>query len=173
VKNLASARTIDDVDDRMAETLFGDELSDIAADLATGNGRPANDSPANDSPAHVELELVAEEFSPPPSAEPDTKPADAGKPPDMKPEIPAPDLDAAAEKRLATVRALNSGKRARPAVPPAEPVVSGDASALGTIEEQINTSMTQTLAALGDGGDADREDDENGKSGFFGRFRKP
>jgi hypothetical protein len=51
--------------------------------------------------------------------------------------------------------------------------VSGDGAPLGSIEEQINTSMTQTLAALGAGGDSDREDDENGKSGFFGRFRKP
>lgn len=173
VRNLASARTIDDVDDRMAETLFGEELNDIAADLASNNGHSANDSPANDSPANVELELVPDETppAPAPAAEPET--AAAVPPPAAKPEVPAADLDEAAEKRLATVRALNSGKRARPSPRPAEPAVSGDRAPLGSIEEQIHTSMTQTLAALGAGGDSDGEDEENGKSGFFGRFRKP
>jgi hypothetical protein len=44
-----------------------------------------------------------------------------------------------------------------------------------SIEDQINTSMTQTLAALNvrppeihDGDD----DDDDGKGGFFGRFKR-
>ena len=69
-------------------------------------------------------------------------------------------------------------------MPPAEPVQAAnepqapqpDDSGPVSIEEQINTSITQTLKALSERptavDDDDDDDDDGKKSGFFSRFRK-
>ena len=172
--DLSRARTIDDVDDKMAETLFGEEFSEIAAQIA------ATPSP---SPANDELELALDE-------EPVAKPAPIGNI-DGSAAVNVSSgagangatahLDEAASKRLATVRALNGSKNVPPPMPShAESIVMAhepQATALQPgsdqpqpIEEQINTSMTATLEALKMRPPEDDDDEE--QKGFFSRFRK-
>ena len=92
---MSRAKTIEDVDDKLAETLFGEEFSAMAAEVAS--------SAAAFMPANDDLELVAE-------AEPEIEemavaagtegtPAPVTEPPAA--------LDNSASQRLATVRALN------------------------------------------------------------------
>ncbi len=86
-------------------------------------------------------------------------------------------MDLSASQRLKTVRALNadlhpsirepeSTAASQPAGAPAEPHES--------IEDQINTSMTQTLKALNVKPPviAHDDDDEDSRGGFFSRFRR-
>jgi type II secretory pathway predicted ATPase ExeA len=173
--NLSRARTIDDVDDKMAETLFGEEFSEIAAQVAA----KAAAFPAND-----ELELEEEPVV--------AKPAPAGNmegsaavsvSQNGKPVKSPPQLDEAASKRLETVRALNGTQNSVPPVPasaetivmshepPSQQPASGDDHPQ-SIEDQINTSMTATLQALKTHPPHDHEDDDEGRKGFFSRFRR-
>ena len=178
--NLSRAKTIDDVDDKMAETLFGEEFSEIAAQVAA----KASALPAND-----ELELVDEE----PVAQAATVGGSDGNVAvqvnsDGRPEAssPPPQLDDAASRRLATVRALNGAPDTAPPMPPSaesivmshEPLTPQPPSGNPhpeSIEDQINTSMTATLKALDmqpNLDDDDDEDEDEGKKGFFGLFRR-
>ena len=80
-----------------------------------------------------------------------------------------------ASQRLATVRALNADRA--PATQPASNGASASAAAPPPepIEDQINTSMTATLKALGKHAPppADDDDDEKStKTGFFSRFKR-
>jgi type II secretory pathway predicted ATPase ExeA len=175
--NLARAKTIDDVDDRMAETLFGEEFSAIAAQVAAkaAAGKPAND----------DLGLAADSSAPRPSR-PATTPAGLVTPSRRNGgSSPDPKLDESASRRLATVRALNGAPNVAPPPPPsAETIVMQDDTPRGNgsgsngqpkpIEEQITTSMTQTLKALNvrPPADDDDDDDDDHKGGFFSRFRK-
>ena len=181
---LAQAKTLEDVDDKMAETLFGEELSIAAAEVAkmVAAGQPADAEPEEEpAPAAV-----------PADASPAAEPAPSGMEKEFedvwgeKPEVEVSiesqfdsgqgGLDMSASQRLATVRALNAdpnpqgGAATREAQPPAaEPE---------PIEEQITTSMTQTLKALNVRpdpaaiNDDDDDDDDDSKKGFFSRFRR-
>jgi hypothetical protein len=89
-------------------------------------------------------------------------------------------LDASASQRLATVRALNAAP-ARPShdaasiamshyeAPPPPPT---DSAQPESIEDQINTSITQTLKALSVRPPQNLEEDDEPKGGFFSRFRR-
>jgi general secretion pathway protein A len=176
--NLARAKTIDDVDDKMAETLFGEQFSAIAAQVAA---KAAAHLSANDDAGAVDDAPV--DAAPAPKRK-DT----AGVPGNGKaPALPeAPGIDESASRRLATVRALNAGPAAPKApgavTPPTKAAESSPRSQAQapveppkSIEEQINTSMTQTLKALNvrpPVDDDDEDDQQEGKGGFFGRFRK-
>jgi len=174
-ENIARARTIDDVDDKMAETLFGEEFSAIAAQIAE---RVATES-AND-----ELELAGEEpnaavsnsdFGGSTAVSVERTPA---------PRTPVAGSEGSAAERMATVRALNGTSNMTPPVPSsAESIVMADTTMHEpphasekpeSIEEQINTSITQTLKTLNVRPAAGLvvEDDEEEKKGFFSRFRK-
>lgn len=164
--NLARAKTIDDCDDKMAETLFGEEFSMIAAQVAANSlAEPS----AND-----ELEIVAEAA---PIAPPADRTGEAALHVELesRPSGPRGKLDASHSQRLATVRALNGSQNLTP--PVAQPAAPGnDDSPTGfdqpeSIEEQINTSMTQTLKALSARPRSDIDDDDD-KGGFFSRFRR-
>ena len=180
--NLARAKTIDDVDDKMAETLFGEQFSAIAAQVAAKAAAhlSANDDVGGEANAQPEA-------APKPKRNGASPPQGNGKPPRL-PE--APGLDESASRRLATVRALNNGERTPNPVPnavaaaktaesaertPARPTPAA-AEQPRSIEEQINTSMTQTLQALSVkrpvAADDDDKDDDDEKGGFFSRFRK-
>jgi type II secretory pathway predicted ATPase ExeA len=173
---LAKAKTLDDVDDQMAETLFGEELSIAAAEVARKVAEEAAKAPpepvlaaANDSPA---LER--------PEANPEAKEFESvwGQKPDAQVSIEsqfdnnAAGIDVSASQRLATVRALNAERT------PAAPPPKAPAAAPVPIEEQITTSMTQTLEALKvqpaptPVNDDDDDEEEESKSGFFSRFRR-
>jgi type II secretory pathway predicted ATPase ExeA len=167
--NLARAKTIDDCDDKMAETLFGEEFSMMAAQVAAN--APAELS-AND-----ELELAVTDFDGAAAVNVEIK---------SESNFSESNVDGSASQRLRTVRALNADPNAVPhvngmnnvpppvppvAAAPVEPGPSGDQPQ--SIEDQINTSMTQTLEALSVRPDVhDDDDDEDSKGGFFSRFRR-
>lgn len=177
---LANARSIEDVDDELAETLFGENLNLTAAEVATNP--PANDELelAGTMPAAIPAETSAENDEAATDMEQEFeqlwgKPTEAVSI-DSRDTPAGGGLDLSASQRLATVRALNSGGTAAPAAasndndngkasPPPQPE---------PIEEQISTSMTQTLKALNvrkmQGGD--ESDGEEKKAGFFSRFRR-
>ena len=175
---LSRAKTIEDVDDKMAETLFGEELSVAAAAVAK---RVAEEAAA--------AEAEAKSNAPEPSAQADAGPSEMekefenvwGEKPSVEVSIESQfedqkgGLDISASQRLATVRALNTGNTDEPPqqaanAPP--PGVSPD-----PIEEQITTSMTQTMKALKVNPEPravndDDDDDDERKGGFFSRFRR-
>jgi hypothetical protein len=171
-EGLARAKTIEDVDDKMAETLFGEELSVAAAAVAArvaeeaaakASEKPAAAPPRPKSELEKEFENVWGET---PGIEVSI---DSGI------EDQKGGLDISASQRLATVRALNTGNPDAPAAkasraPPA-PAARPD-----PIEEQITTSLTQTMKALKVNPDPaainDDDDDDERKGGFFSRFRR-
>jgi type II secretory pathway predicted ATPase ExeA len=163
--NLARAKTIDDCDDKMAETLFGEEFSMMAAQVAAN---APSELSAND-----ELELAVTDFDGAAAINVEIK---------SEPALPKSNLDGSASQRMRTLRALNAdpsgvppanGANAAPpvATTPVEP--ASPAEQPQSIEDQINTSMTQTLEALSIRPDVcDDDDDEDSKGGFFSRFRR-
>jgi hypothetical protein len=65
---------------------------------------------------------------------------------------------------------LNTEVSPEPSAPVQQPTPTAQPA---PIEDQINTSMTQTLKALSSRPTAYTEDDdEEGKSGFFSRFKR-
>ena len=85
--------------------------------------------------------------------------------------------DLSATQRLATVRALNAAPSAHAPEPVAMPTASVEPPPAfehpESIEDQINTSMTQTLAALSvRPPEIHDDDDDDDKSGFFSRFKR-
>mgnify|MGYP001821051442 FL=1 len=185
---LAKAKTIEDVDDKLAETLFGEEFSLVAAQvvakvsaeasandgelslfdtgaaaLAQAAGTPVTEGMSLDEPA-VEVSLESGDDG-----------GDGG-------------LDLSASQRLKTVRSLHADPQPSAPEPgngadPAPAATTKNVATPEPIEDQINTSMTQTLKALNvrppisnhdDVDDALDEDDDEGekKGGFFSRFRR-
>ena len=182
---LASAKSIDDVDDEMAETLFGEEFSLMAAKVAAM-------SPTSET-ANQDLEAAA---GTPADAEDTESAGESSMEKEFK-EVYGEDglevsiesesgggLDLSASQRLATVRALNADKAPVVGVPRVVPVQSPGSNGAGTasppvtppesIEDQINTSMTQTLKALNvrPKSSIEDDDDEDTKRGFFSRFKR-
>ena len=186
---LARAKTIDDVDDHLAETLFGEELSLAAAEVAAlvKAEQPSNDEDI--SPFDTEAAQMAQAVG---------SPAVDG----IEIALESPQsydgagLDPSASQRLNTIRSLNSGGAGAfsnpfgPAADNASPA-KRDMPTPDPIEDQINTSMTQTLKALDvkppvldrttrfaddHGFDLELDDDEHEghekKGGFFSRFRR-
>ncbi|HSN51199.1 MAG TPA: hypothetical protein VLS87_01620 [Woeseiaceae bacterium] len=172
-QGLARAKTIEDVDDKMAETLFGEELSvaaaavaarvaeEAAAEAAKASEKPAAAAPRPKSNLEKEFESVWGET---PGIEVSI---------DSTIEDQKGGLDISASQRLATVRALsaaNTGATKAGAEAPAAPAVKPV-----PIEEQITTSLTQTMKALKvnpDPAAINDDDDDERKGGFFSRFRR-
>ena len=177
-QGLAKAKSIEDVDDKMAETLFGEELSaaaaavaarvaeEAAAEATKASDEPAASAPSPKSAMENEFEVVWG----------DTSAVEVSI--DAEIEDQKGGTDISASQRLAAVRAVNSGNpgsapektRRVPPTPAARP---------GPIEEQITTSLTHTLEALNVNADPaaindDDDDDDNDerKGGFFSRFRR-
>lgn len=179
--DIANAKSLEDIDDIMAETLFGSGISMIAAQV-TAN--PPTDGSAND-----ELELVHEppaapapaiREKTPPVAEDYSAPRRSEISEEISIETKAPvanhGLDLSASQRLKTVRALNADLH--PSL--RDPEDTLDASprkktvkSPQTIEDQINTSITQTLKTLKLPPEAmDDDPDDEPKKGFLSRFRR-
>ncbi len=176
---LARAKTIEDVDDHLAETLFGEEFSMMAAQVAANapsinvETEVATGTPAGETMGSVALSLEDEE--------PEDEPLESQPDP----------LDTSASQRLQVLRDLNDV-----APPPGAPqnpeatesiVMSGGGvelppkennESVDSIEDQIDVSMTQTLKALNinhvppDSQDDDDDDDDEEKTGFFNLFRR-
>jgi len=172
---LAKAKSIEDVDDMMAETLFGEEFSLAAAKVAAmveaaesanediapvaegtpvANGTSASDEEASASSREAEFKAVYGENALEVSIETETQGG----------------LDLTASQRLATVRALNTDASPEPSAPIQHTAPTEQPA---PIEDQINTSMTQTLKVPSSQPTAYIEDDdEEAKSGFFSRFKR-
>ena len=183
---LAKAKTIEDVDDRLAETLFGEELNLVAA-------RVVANGPDTESANGGELSLF--DTGAAQLAQAAGTPVVDGAPvedPGLEVSLESPDhvseagLDLSASQRLKTVRALNADLHPSLREPgnghdPGPDVPARDVSTPEPIEDQINTSMTQTLKALNvrppvsnpvatDEPDDDGEEEKRG--GFLSRFRR-
>ena len=177
-EGLAKAKTIEDVDDKMAETLFGEELSVAAAAVAA---RVAEEAAAAAAEATSALQEPAAPAQPARSEMEKEFENVWGATPGIEVSIDSGiedqkgGLDISASQRLATVRALNTGqpesapRKVANAAPP--PAASPD-----PIEDQITTSLTQTMKALKVNPDPaavnDDDDDDGRKGGFFSRFRR-
>jgi type II secretory pathway predicted ATPase ExeA len=177
--DIANAKSLEDIDDIMAETLFGSGISMIAAQV-TAN--PPTEDSANDA---LELAhelpaapVAAAKEKVPPVARNKAAPRRSEISEEISIETRAPvantGLDLSASQRLKTVRALNAdlhpslrepenapGARTRQAIEPPQ-----------TIEDQINTSITQTLKALKVPPELLDDDDDEPKKGFLSRFRR-
>jgi hypothetical protein len=177
--DLARAKTIEDVDDHLAETLFGEEFSMIAAQVAANapsiaiETEVAAGTPAGETMGNAALSLDEEE--------PEDEPLESQPDP----------LDTSASQRLQVLRDLNQVEPPVGAPPNPETsesiVMSGGGvelppaknnESVDSIEDQINTSMTQTLKALNINHcppishDDDNDDDDEEKTGFFSLFRR-
>ncbi len=195
VDSLSNARSLEDVDDKMAETLFGEEFAALAAEAVAN--RPAPVEPETELTLDEaefdasELELLEPEPSQVASADTATDDEESGESAmerefrevygdnalevSLQSDTPR-GLDLSASQRLATVRALNANKNAS-STSIRMTGTNGAARPASTpqpIEEQISTSMTQTLRALGARQNPanDDDDDEQPKGGFFSRFRR-
>ena len=194
---LARAKTIDDVDDQLAETLFGEELSLAAAGVAALVKAEQSSNDENMGLFDTQAASMAQAVGSP-VAEGIEIALESAQPYD------GAGLDPSASQRLNTIRSLNSrgaGSSLNPFGPPAESALPAerDTPTPDPIEDQINTSMTQTLKALDvkppvldrttrinddHGNDDDFYDDfddfddyehegQDKKGGFFSRFRRP
>jgi type II secretory pathway predicted ATPase ExeA len=179
-EGLAQAKTIEDVDDKMAETLFGEELSVAAAAVAKrvaaeaaeaanagGPEAPVAPVPATNGGQNPMEEEFEEVWGEKPTAEVSIESQIEGQ---------TGGMDISASQRLATVRALSTEGKPAPATDSAAP--QPPAGKPVPIEEQITTSMTQTLEALNvrpnpaSINDDSDDDDDNQKRGFFSRFKR-
>jgi type II secretory pathway predicted ATPase ExeA len=162
---LAKAKSLEDVDDKLAETLFGDEINFVAAQVLAN---PSSGEPANDTHEAVVAtgQAVARGSA---AADLDVTLEDPRK-------LDDGGLDLSASQRLKTVRAINSDLH--PSIREPEVLMENQAAqspvtAPESIEDQINTSMTQTLKALNVVPPViDVDDDDDPKGGFFSRFKK-
>ncbi len=189
-QEIGSAKTLDDIDDKMAETLFGSGISMIAAQI---RANPPKDESANDAiqvePDVPQLEPEAPQLEPDipqlePEAlqlEPEAPAAPAPAVPEVAEEIsletkktvPNAGPDLSASQRLKTVRALNADLHPSLREPEAtNGAAAKENDAPQPIEDQINTSITQTLKALKVPPEPVDEPEEERKTGFFSRFRR-
>jgi general secretion pathway protein A len=171
-EGIARAKSLEDVDDKMAETLFGEEFSAIAAAVAAN--APSHDETEPDGvndDASVQA-TMEREFR-------EVYGADAVEV-SLQGDLPRGGLDLSASQRLATVRALNAERqlsesaRIRAAAAKAGAAAANRVVPSQSIEEQITTSLTQTLRTLTvrPANDDDDDDDDDRKGGFFSRFRR-
>ena len=181
---LAKAKTLEDVDDMAAETLFGEEFSMMAAQVAAnappigGETEVAKGTLPGETGESMALSLEADEE--------DVAAAENPASDEDEPETP----DTSSSQRLQVLRDMNHAD-APPGAPPnpetSESIVmSGggvelppaeNSDSVDSIEDQINTSMTQNLKALNINhlppATDDYDDDETvEKTGFFGLFKR-
>ena len=172
---IGSANSLEDISDFAAETIFGNEAFDEIAAAVTAN--PPVEEPSPVMLQDAEVSAAANDAI-------DSMPAVEASPK----EAPAStEMDASTKNRLAMVNALNNGIPTV-SMPKSETIELGEekpkASVKQTtakgpqpepIENQINTSMTQTLKALS-AAKANQpnsiEKDEKPSGGLFSRFRR-
>ena len=177
---IGNANSLEDISDFAAETIFGNEAFDEIAAAVTANPPVEELSPVDEpSPVMLQESEITAAANDTIDAKPvvDTKSKDASAPADM---------DASAKNRMAMVNAMNNGI---PTVstPKSETIELGSdigkAAAVPAkpngpqpepIENQINTSMTQTLKALSAAKATQPavEEEEKSAGGLFSRFRR-
>ena len=172
-EDLAKAKSIEDVDDRMAETLFGDEINFVAAQVLAN---PPSDHSANDDNNGVAQGEHVPTGTRPPESVPDPVPG-VKVTLEAHHQLGSGGTDLSASQRLKTVRALNADVHSsirEPGAAAAKEPTESSGTPPESIEDQINTSMTQTLKALNvrPPVNDDDMDDSDGKGGFFSRFKR-
>ncbi len=176
-EGLARAKTIEDVDDKMAETLFGEELSVAAAAVAARVAEEAAAEAASETTADRDASPAAQASK---SAMEKEFENVWGETPGIEVSIDSElddqkgGLDLSASQRLATVRALNTGKNGSAAQDKSDAPAAAAAKP-DPIEDQITTSLTQTMKALKvnpDPAAINDDDKDEPKGGFFSRFRR-
>ncbi len=201
MEDLSKASSLEDMDDKLAETLFGDEINMVASQVLKV-AREKFEAEEQDSKAAEPMELSLEQTgeSKTLSQEPAETEDDLrkqfedtwGEVPgeaetiDLKGNQPKAGLDSSASQRLATLRALNAnlGKPMPPTGSGQPDETPSEATKVKKktpkpapvpIEDQIDISMTATFKALKIDPEAmaqQEEEQETEKKGFFSRFRK-
>jgi hypothetical protein len=190
-QGLAKARSLEDVDDRMAETLFGEEFSALAAAVTANAPMPEDSATSRDASARVPAVTGGDDGQPGTPGDTEESVESAMEREfrevygaeaievSLQGDRPRGGLDLSASQRLATVRALNAERKPSETARMRMAATNGGARVPRTvpaqsIEEQISTSMTQTLKTLSvrPANDDDDDDDGERKGGFFSRFRK-
>jgi general secretion pathway protein A len=170
-EQIGAANSLEDVSDLMAETIFGSQaLDEIAAAVVANPPQEDAESPVMLTGAEV-----------PAAANDGSAPAKSAVP-----VVKAGKVDESAAKRLNMVKTLKNGNgsASAPVVEEIE-MSSGKSNATPApkkttgpqpepIENQINTSMTQTLKALSSAQikKAQEPEEEKKSGGLFGRFRR-
>ncbi|MDJ0759655.1 MAG: AAA family ATPase [Woeseiaceae bacterium] len=176
--DLQRANTLEDMDDKLAETLFGDEINQVASQVL----KAAREQAENSTEASVQAADAA------PAAangdDPDIKKQfeevwgqvpDQTEAIDLKSAKPNSGLDMSASQRLATVRALNAGMGTPPPPAPTQKKPVEPKEKPVPIEDQIDISMTNTMKALNidpEMLEPPKDEEDAPKGGFFSRFRK-
>jgi hypothetical protein len=158
---LAKAKSIEDVDDKAAETLFGDEINFLAAQVLAN---PPSIDPANEDHTVV---AVGEQV-------PNGTPSEIEVTLETPKTIESNGMDLSASQRLKTVRALNADLHPSIQEPEASQITQHKSAASQDpepIEDQI-TSMTQSLKALTVTPPLADDDESEEKGGFFSRFKR-
>ncbi|MEQ9563849.1 MAG: hypothetical protein RLN69_15120, partial [Woeseiaceae bacterium] len=138
---LGKARSLEDVDDRLAETLFGEEMAAAAAEIAAMVAANEPESPLADAA----LELLNDTpVSPQPSAK---KPAILEQQPVAVNTVAPPKHSSAGDKVPPAPDAKATLEITLQSSPDPEPAPT-PAATPEPIEEQFGTSMTATLKAL-------------------------
>lgn len=202
MEDLSKANSLEDMDDKLAETLFGDEINMVASQVlkVAREKLEADEQESKDAPP-VELSLEQTGESKVLSDDEPTETEDDlrkqfedtwGEVPgeaetiDLKGNQPEAGLDSSASQRLATLRALNANL-GKP-TPASGGTQAGNRKSEAAaaekkapkpppvpIEDQIDISMTATFKALKIDPEAlaqQEEEEEKEKKGFFSRFRK-
>jgi type II secretory pathway predicted ATPase ExeA len=179
---LSRAKSLEDIDDKLAETLFGEEINSIAAQFAVKSlednpppaeppakppSQPANEPANADAPSDgLVLELVSDPGNAPAKEAPR--------------QVVANNKPITVSQRLRTVRALNddpkpatpnpdtsSGSRPPISEPPGTPVSIEDQFSTSTPDTQTQKASINHLPVPDDD-----EDEKNSKTGFFSRFKR-
>ena len=158
---LQKTRSLEEMSDQLAETLFGSEELEAISLQIREETAPEEENPVALEP--TDLPSAASPVATPPAAK--AAPAPAAAPPaaPKPPPAPKPAADVVTESGPAAAAGAaqtNSGPQPEP------------------IENQFNTSMTATLKTLNnhskapDGEDEDEDEDEESSGGLLGRLKK-
>lgn len=190
--DLGSAKSLEEIDDVAAETLFGEEFSQMAAAVAAMAAEESANDP--DMPPELALEDTPSEAE---NESADSNPAQA---PAEKTDDPAVssasitpdnapftrDINASALRRFAMLKAMQETPTKAPgavekktvaAKPKETPVEASELSQknappLTPIENQFGSSMTATLKALKFDRPPEDDEDESSGGGFLSRFKR-
>ena len=176
--DVGKAKSLEEIDDVAAETLFGEEFSQIAAAVAA---MAAEDS-ANDSDIVATLDSdetskeSVDDLDSNNPGEPATSRNDEESPPVSVESVtpaeapPALDINASASRRFAMLQAIKEQASDGPDRMPEK--IEKKEPELAPSENQFCESMTATLAALKFDKPLSEEDDEPESSGFLSRFKR-
>ncbi len=177
---LAAANSLEDISDVMAETLFGQEFEQIAADALANP--PAAGTLPSETDALVAPAVAHKSSKEPPANDPISEPSPVLLEPEAAMGAATDKKNDVGQQTATDVKpqqieiAAPQATSAASTVSESKPVSTPDNP--DSIEEQIQTSITQTLKALDSARLAeienrvDDDDDDEKSKGLFGRLKK-